>query len=231
MTRLGERAVTRRPHGARYATVVFDVDSTLAAIEGIDWLAEQRGPEVARDCANLTARAMAGEMPIEDVYMQRVRAIAPTAAELSALSNAYCAAVETGAAQLIAALLAAECDVHLLSGGLRTALLPLARQLGVAADHVHAVTLAPDSEGRFVSLNGEQALATQQGKAMVLSSLHLARPLVMIGDGSTDAAARGVTDAFIAYTGVARRPNVVAVADAEASNFGALALLLFEVQS
>lgn len=215
----------------RYATVVFDVDSTVASIEGIDWLAEQRGPDVARACADLTARAMAGEMPIEAVFLRRLRAIAPTAWELEVLSEAYRRSVQPGAAELIAALREAGCDVHLLSGGLRPALLPLARDFGLAASHLHAVTLTPDAEGRFVALAGDQPLATQQGKARVLASLALARPMVMIGDGATDAAARGVTDGFIAYTGVARRPAVVAVADAEAASFPALALLLFEVES
>ncbi|MBL0170831.1 MAG: HAD-IB family phosphatase [Gemmatimonadaceae bacterium] len=219
----------RLANGLRYATVVFDVDSTLAALEGIDWLAEQRSPEVARACTDLTARAMAGEMPLEDVYLWRVQAIAPTAAEIGALSDAYREAVQPGAVELIAALRDAGCAVHVLSGGLRAALLPLAHDLGVPSDQVHAVTLATDASGRYVALDGDQPLATQLGKAKVLASLQLERPVVMIGDGSTDAAARGVTEGFIAYTGVARRPSVVAVADAEASSFAALALLLFKV--
>jgi hypothetical protein len=49
----------------------------------------------------------------------------------------------------------------------------------------------------------------------------------MVGDGSTDAAVRGVVDNFFAYTGVARRESVVAVADAEAKNFDELRSLLF----
>ena len=223
--------MTRLAHKPRFASVIFDVDSTLASIEGIDWLAEQRGPEVARTCALLTARAMAGEISIESVYQPRLQAIAPTRDELDVLSHAYRTAVQSGAPQLIAALHEAGCDVHLLSGGLRMALLPLAHDLGVAPSHVHAVSLSADAAGRFVALDGHQPLATQQGKAIVLASLSLVRPTVMIGDGFTDAAARGVTDRFIAYTGVVRRPNVVAVADAEASSFSALALLLFEVSS
>jgi hypothetical protein len=49
----------------------------------------------------------------------------------------------------------------------------------------------------------------------------------MVGDGSTDAAVRGVVDNFFAYTGVARRENVVRVADAEAKSFEELRGLLF----
>lgn len=60
-----------------------------------------------------------------------------------------------------------------------------------------------------------------------MQRLQLRTPTVMVGDGSTDAAVRGVVDSFIAYTGVARREKVVAVADAEANSFAALRPLLF----
>lgn len=221
--------MTTLPNGVRYATVIFDVDSTVAAIEGIDWLAQQRGAEVARECAALTARAMSGEVRLETVYEQRLRAIAPTDAEIALLADAYRHALQPGAEALIIALHEAGCDVHLVSGGLRAALLPMARELGVAPARLHAVSLRANDARQYVSLDGDQPLATQHGKAKVLASLSLARPMVMIGDGATDAAARGVTDAFIAYTGVVSRPSVVAVADAEAANFIALALLLFSV--
>jgi HAD superfamily phosphoserine phosphatase-like hydrolase len=211
----------------RYKTVVFDVDSTLADIEGIDWLAALRGPEIAQESEQLTARAMAGELPIEAVYTRRLERIRPTAAELMSLAGAYQAAVQPGARELITALHAARVHVHLLSGGLRPSIVPLALHLGVPANRVHAVSLAQDTDGTFSLLDGEQPLATQRGKPLVVQQLQLRTPTVMVGDGSTDAAVRGVVDTFIAYTGVARREKVVAVADAEATSFEALHPLLF----
>lgn len=41
----------------------------------------------------------------------------------------------------------------------------------------------------------------------------------MIGDGATDAEARSVTDAFVAFTGVVARPGVIARADAVAASW------------
>jgi phosphoserine phosphatase len=214
----------RRP---RFATVIFDVDSTLCALEGIDWLAEQRGTEIATESAQLTARAMAGEMPIEAVYTRRLARIRPTIDELSALADVYRSTMQPGAAELVATLHRAGCHVHLLSGGLRVAIVPMAQQLGIPNDRVHAVSVVQDTDGSLSVLDGEQPLATQQGKPSVVHHLHLRQRTVMIGDGSTDAAVRGVVDAFIAYTGVARRDSVVAVADAEATSFDALYPLLF----
>ncbi|MFN9957588.1 MAG: phosphoglycerate dehydrogenase, partial [bacterium] len=101
---------------------------------------------------------------------------------------------------MIAALHAAGTRVYLVSGGLRAAILPLASHLGVAPIRVHAVELAPDADGTLSLLDGEQPLATQRGKPLVVEQLQLCAPIAMVGDGSTDAAVRGVVDTFIAYT-------------------------------
>lgn len=212
----------------RFKTVVLDVDSTLAAIEGIDWLAGLRGDEVAAECSALTERAMNGELPIDAVYTQRLERIRPTAGELLSLADAYNKSLQPGAGDLVHALHQARVQVHILSGGLRPSIMPLALKLGVQGHRVHAVSLTRDVDGTFSKLDGEQPLATQRGKPLVVQQLALRKPIVMVGDGSTDAAVRGVVDEFIAYTGVARRESVVKVADHEATSFEHLSDLLFE---
>lgn len=215
----------------RFKSVIFDVDSTVCSIEGIDWLAARRDPEIARESESLTARAMAGDIPIEAVYTQRLARIRPTAGELISLAEAYRESLQPGAQEMITRLQRAGCQVHLLSGGLRVAIVPIALQLGVPTDRVHAVSLTRDTDGTMSLLDGDQPLATQRGKPLIVARLALRTPTVMIGDGSTDAAVRGVVTGFIAYTGVARRENVVAVADAVADSFAALYPLLFHPAS
>ena len=73
----------------RYRSVILDVDSTLCGVEGIDWLARQRGADVADQTALLTQRAMAGEIPLESVYGERLALIRPTLREITALSAEY----------------------------------------------------------------------------------------------------------------------------------------------
>lgn len=216
--------------GARYAAVVFDVDSTLTGIEGIDWLAERRGEPLATQIRVLTEQAMAGAIPLESVYARRLELIRPTRAELRELSSAYVDAVQPGARALCASLLLAGCSIAIVSGGLREAILPLAHHVGIDDEDVHAVDVDFDANGNFIGLRPSQPLATQQGKPVVLHALleEFERPIVMVGDGATDAAVRGVTDAFIAFTGVTRRAAVVAVADAEAPDFKALRALLLD---
>lgn len=209
-----------------FRAVVFDADSTLAAIEGIDWLGALRGESVGLEIKTLTDRAMSGELPLEKVYAARLATIKPTLHEIEQLGAAYISAIEPGAQFLIAELLAQKVRVVIVSGGLRAALLPLAKLLGIAADDVFAVEILHDDKGEYLSLAPEQLLSLQDGKPRVVRALALPRPSVMIGDGSTDAAVRDDVDMFIAYTRVARREAVVAVANAEAGNFDALRPLL-----
>jgi phosphoserine phosphatase len=205
----------------RYASIVLDADSTLAGIEGIDWLAARRGADVQRAVESLTTRAMNGELPLEDVYAERLRVIGPTASDLTALADAYRGAVALGAHDAITALHAAGVVVHVVSGGLRPALLPMTRALGIDDARVHAVEPVADGQGRFTSMR-PSPLTTHAGKAAVVRALALPRPTLAVGDGATDLAMAPAVDAFAAYIGFVRRDAVVAGASIVLDSFAVL---------
>ena len=208
----------------RFATVALDVDSTVCALEGIDWLAALRGAEVADRIAALTDRAMRGEVALDTVYAERLAIVRPTRAEVEALGVAYVEAVAGGAADAVHALGAAGVKVLLVSGGLREAIVPVARTLGISEHDLHAVSIRFSDNGYYAGL-ASSPLATQQGKRSVLLSAHLPRPVLMVGDGATDLAARGAgaADVFAAFTAFVRREPVVRAADVELADFAALA--------
>ena len=54
---------------------MLDVDSTLSAVEGIDWLAALRSEAVRERVAEVTDRAMRGEVPLAAVYAERLAAV------------------------------------------------------------------------------------------------------------------------------------------------------------
>src|SRR5688500_2880983 len=72
-----------------FASVVLDVDSTVTGVEGYDWLAGRRGPDVANAVARLTQRANDGEIPFESVYAERLSTIRPVEAEIAELAHFY----------------------------------------------------------------------------------------------------------------------------------------------
>ena len=212
--------------GAR--SIVLDADSTLCGIEGIDWLATLRPAAVADEIARLTREAMDGALALEDVYGARLEAVAPTRAEVESLAAAYLATIAPGAAEFVRAMQAASARVLIVSGGLRDALLPLARSIGIHDGDVHAVDISFDAAGRYADFDRASPLTRSRGKATCVRAAELARPVVAVGDGSTDVEIRseGACDSFIAFTGFVRRAEVVAAADAECASFGELHELL-----
>ena len=210
----------------RFRSVVLDVDSTLCGVEGIDWLAAQRGPEVAAGIARLTERAMDGAIPLESVYGERLALIRPTAREIAELARVYAAALAPGAREAIFRMRGEGVAVALVSGGIREAIRPLARELGFSDGSLHAVSLSFDDSGGFADYDRASPLATQHGKKAVIAALGLVRPILGVGDGATDVAMRESADAFAAFTGFVRREPVVSAADFVLSSFHELAALV-----
>jgi phosphoserine phosphatase len=210
----------------KYRALVLDVDSTVSGIEGIDWLAARRGPDVAQRVLELTRRAMEGELALEDVYGSRLSEIRPRREDLEALSHAYLARLAPGVTESVARIKRAGVRVTLVSGGLRPALLRLASHLGLALSDLYAVAIEFDAAGAYVAYDSNSALTEADGKARVVSELRLPRPIMAVGDGATDLAMQEVVDSFVAFTGFVVRPRIVASADATASSFAELERLL-----
>ncbi len=218
----------RTPSPPPYGTIVFDCDSTLCSIEGIEALGEGLSAEVAA----LTERAMEGTLPLEEVYGARLELIRPTREAVERIGRLYCEATLPHARELLAALLALGKRVLILSGGLAPAVRILGEELGVKAQDVHAVEIHFDGEGNYAGFDERSPLARSGGKPALLAELldlgAATAPLSLVGDGATDLEAAPLCARFIAFGGVVRRRAVFAAADAtfEAADLAGLLPLL-----
>jgi phosphoserine phosphatase len=212
----------------RFNSVVFDVDSTLSGIEGIDWLAALRGPEVKAWSAALTESAMEGKLPIENVYGERMRAVKPTMTELQQLGREYIARIAPGARETLTDMRARGIKIVMVSGGLRESILPLARELGVDEHSVHAVSVFLDEKGGYAGFDERSLLTRQNGKRATVRDMGLKGPILAVGDGMTDSEIKPVVDAFAAFTGFMRRQPVIERADFVIENFDQLRELVLE---
>ena len=190
-----------------YDDIFFDCDSTLSAIEGIDALARLKG--AGERIAALTNAAMNGGLRLEQVYGERLRLIQPNRADLAVIAEQYRQAVVPGAREVVAALQAAGKRVFIISGGLSDAVIPFGVWLGVPEARIRAVGLRYDAEGGYAGYDEASPLTTQTGKTAVITALRApGRRALLVGDGSSDAAAAGAVDLFVGYGGVIFRPNV-----------------------
>lgn len=206
----------------------FDCDSTLVSIEGIDELARLKGQ--FDHIADLTRRAMDGEIKYDQVFAERLELIQPTRADLLRIGQAYIDALVPDAQETIAALRAAGCDVHIVSGGLLLAVQRLARAIGLPSKNVHAVPIEFDQlAGKWWQYHHHQyggnpderylayaptPLAETDGKRQVIGQLKgKSINTMLVGDGITDLEARDAVKLFVGFGGVVRRDQVANQAD------------------
>jgi phosphoserine phosphatase len=212
----------------RFNSVVLDVDSTLSGIEGIDWLAQRRGSEIAAWSTALTDKAMRGEIPIEAVYGERMKVVRPTRSEIEQLGGVYVDKVAPRARETLQALRESGVQLVMVSGGLREAIVTLAGELGVPDADLHAVSVFFDEAGQYEGFDENSPLTRQEGKRKVVGGMTLKGPTLAVGDGMTDCEMKGVVHSFAAYTGYTRRSSVIERADFVIDNFDQLRELVLQ---
>jgi phosphoserine phosphatase len=188
--------------------LVADMDSTLIQCECIDELARRHG--VGDEIADLTRRAMLGELDFEQSLHARVARLAGLdAAVLDDLAASL--PITDGAARLVRGVRAAGGQAAVVSGGFTFATGALVARLGL--DHAHANTLGV-AGGR---LTGEVIgdVVTPQRKAALVEELAAAAGLaldrvVAIGDGANDLLMLDRAGLGVAFHA---KPKVAAAAD------------------
>ncbi len=164
--------------------VVLDVDSTLIQDEVIELLAARAGCQ--REVADITARAMAGELDFESSLRERVgRLVGTPASVLEEVGDAV--RLTPGARTFVRTLKRLGYTVAIVSGGFTAITDRLAEELGIdhaVANHLEVVDGV--ITGRVV---GE--VVDRAGKADVLRRIAAAEhvPLeqtVAVGDGAND---------------------------------------------
>lgn len=193
-----------------FRSVIFDCDSTLSAIEGIEELAAGHRAEVER----LTNLAMQGEVPLESVYGRRLDLIRPSRKAVERVGRMYIDRMVPGAPEVVRTLMGSGIRVFILSGGLLPAVRAIGHHLGVPDEHIGAVDLHFDTRGGYAGFDEASVLTRAGGKRMWIEARpDLVRPALLVGDGATDLEARPAVDRFAAFIGVTRRDPVVAGAD------------------
>lgn len=212
-----------------YDLIFFDCDSTLSSIEGIDELARFKGKEWR--VSVLTQKAMDGELDLSEVYGKRLQAIRPTRGQLKAIEERYCETIVPDTEAVLAALRFLGKTIFIISGGLAEPVRGFGKRLGVPPEQIRAVELEynelsgewwryhePESRQKQAFLDYDDGpLTVSSGKPqivreMIAQSGKQGRTL-MVGDGASDLATRGVVDLFVGFGGVVARQKVRDEAD------------------
>jgi len=194
--------------------VVMDVDSTLIQDEVIELLAEHAGQRARRQVAEVTERAMRGELDFAQSLHERVACLAGLPE--SVLTDVYHAVRLTrGARTLTRTMRRLGLTLGVVSGGFIEVVEPLARDLGIT--HVRANRLEI-VEGRLTGrvvgdVVDRAAKAAALRRFAELEGLPLERT-VAIGDGANDLDMLATAGLGVAFNA---KPVVRAQADASLS--------------
>ena len=209
---------------------IFDFDSTLVRIETLEALADialSDAPDAAArkaEIAALTDQAMSGQVDFGTALRRRLELLGLHRSHVEILTDRILDEASASIRRNVDFFERHAERVYILSGGFREVIAPLAARLGIAADHVLCNDLIYDAEGRVTGVDDANPLSRDNGKPEVIRALNLPEtfggPVVMVGDGWTDAEVKlaGAADRFYAFTEVVSRPKVVEVADATAAS-------------
>jgi len=189
--------------------IVFDCDSTLSSIEGIDELARLAGNEAFEEVEALTNAAMNGEVNIDEVFAKRLAIISPSFDQVKTVGQQYIDTVEPHAKPVIQELKNKGWTPMILSGGFKVIIEPLAAYLGI--DRIEAVPLLFKEDGSYDHFDDTYPTTYNGGKPEIIEALKgefSPEKVIMVGDGVSDLETQDMVDHFIGFGGYTPREKV-----------------------
>ncbi len=209
--RLGEiDVIVQLAADRRRKLLVADMDSTMITVECIDELADYAG--IKPQIAEVTERAMRGELEFEDALKSRVALLAGLSEDVVAQCLAERVRPMGGAKDLVAQVHANGGMAILVSGGFTHFAEPVAKMLGF--DRVIANRLG-FSDGKLNGTVDGEIVGSAAKKETLLAALAehgwSLEASIAVGDGANDIPMIEAAALGIAYHG---KPKTIAAADA-----------------
>ncbi|KAF6814300.1 Phosphoserine phosphatase [Colletotrichum plurivorum] len=205
--------------------VVFDMDSTLITQEVIDLLAAtiKDPPDLAARVADITHRAMLGELEFDAAFRERVQLLKGLPATLFEDLRPVLD-VTKGVPRLIKALKRLGVKTAVLSGGFLPLTSWLAGELGI--DHAHANEVVVDDAGRLTGEVKGLIVGKERKRDLLVEiagkeGVDLSQ-VVAVGDGANDLLMMGAAGLGVAWNA---KPRVQMEADSRLNSESLLDLL------
>jgi phosphoserine phosphatase len=201
--------------------LVADMDSTIIGQECIDELADFAG--LKAEVAEITERAMQGELDFSNALRQRVRLLAGLDQQALGRCLDERVHVTAGAETLVQTMRAGGASCLLVSGGFLSFAEPVARTVGFDRVKANRLIFAGGKLSGEVGDPIVDALAKREALVAAREQLNLAAADVLaIGDGANDKLMIEEAGLGIAFRA---KPALARVADAELRHHGLDALL------
>ena len=206
---------------------IFDFDSTFIQVEALEELAmiSLKGhPEKDRILAEInevTTLGNNGKISFAESLSRRIPLLKANKTHLDALIRKLKRKVSVSFARNRAFFREYADRIYIVSGGFKEFIDPIVAQYGIPAERVFANSFIFDDAGNIIGFDEDILLSKDNGKVLLLKSLHLTGDIYVIGDGYTDLQIReaGLANKFYVYTENIERESVVSRADHVAPTF------------
>jgi D-3-phosphoglycerate dehydrogenase len=210
----------------RFRTLAIDFDSTLVEAESLEMvcakaLAERSdADEIMREVQHITNLGMDGTIPFDESLSRRVALVAPKREHVEEVAKELRERI-TKSFLTNLDFLKANVEIAIVSHGFVELIEPAAQRVGIPKERIYAHTFKYDESRTVIGAEESSPVTGAHGKTRALEVSGLPRPLVMVGDGYTDAETKllGAADVFIAFVEHVRREKATAHADVVAASF------------
>ncbi len=190
----------------KFRNIIFDCDSTLTTIEGLDEIARRKG--MLEQVEVITQQGMDGEISYKISFQKRwLEIVRPTKEDLQWLGEFYIKNLTPGVAEVIARLKSEEINIFILSHVPELSIKILADYLDLPKENVFAVRIEFNQDS-VMSVPEAFLEIIDNFKDRITREICTDGPTVMVGDGMTDYEAGKYADLFIGFGGVAIRPKL-----------------------
>ncbi len=201
----------------RKALLIADMDSTMITVECIDELADYAG--IKAQVAAVTEAAMRGELDFAEALDARVALLAGMDARVLEQCRIERARLMPGARTLVRTMAANGAHTLLVSGGFTAFTVPVAAEIGFAAQHANTLVI---ENGRLTGKVARPIVDAATKRARLLAAGVPLPATMAVGDGANDIPMLEAAGLGIAYHA---KPKAAAAADA-AVRSGDLTVLL-----
>lgn len=190
----------------KFKNVIFDCDSTLTRIEGLDEIARRKG--MLNRVELITQQGMNGEIPYRVSFQKRwLEIVRPSKKDLEWLGELYVQNLIEDALRVVSKLMSMGRNVFILSHVPEVSINILAKSLGLPPENVFAVPVKFRQDS-LMSIPEAFLEVIEDFKVQVIKKVRTYGSTVLVGDGITDYTAGKEADLFIGFGGVTKRPKV-----------------------
>lgn len=187
---------------------VFDFDSTLTSVEGLDVLAEislKNNPErdeVVKKIQEITDLGIDGDISFTDSLSRRIALLKANKSQLGELIDFLKTKLSDSVKANQPFFEKYRDQIYVISCGFKEFIEPVVADLGIAPERVFANTFKYDQDGTIIGFDEANPLSQHNGKVNCLKESGIDGEIQIIGDGYSDYVMRreGVADKFFAYT-------------------------------